>query len=181
MPEPARTDQQLRQSLTRQWTAVLPVLNAFVMSSVRDRQHAEDIVQEVGAVVSAGFTEIPEDVPFNRWVLGVARNQVLKRYRDSKRDRHVFKSEALESLANACERVSDRSEEMRHALEHCVEALPERSRRILEMRYRQDRRVNGIADLLGSNANAISGVLFRVRQALRDCIEKRINEGEVSR
>ena len=41
---PPTPDQQLRQALTRQWTQVLPVLTAFVMSSVRDRQHAEDIV-----------------------------------------------------------------------------------------------------------------------------------------
>ena len=181
VPQQPDADQQLRQALTRQWTRVLPILSAYVMSSVRDRQHAEDIVQEVGAVVSAGFADIPEGVSFNAWVLGVARNLILKRYRTEQRDRHVFKSEALESLAQAYDRVSDKSDDMRDALEHCLENLPERSRRILEMRYRQNKRVDGIAAMLGSTANAVSGVLFRVRQLLRDCIEKQMSESGMSR
>jgi len=179
MTEQQPNDQQLRQALTRQWTQVLPILNAFVMSSVSDRQHAEDIVQEVGAVVSAGIADIPEGVSFSAWVLGVARNQVLKRYRTDKRDRHVFKTEALESLVAAYERLSDSSDEMRDALEDCVDKLPERSRRVIELRYRQGKRVEGIAQMLGSTANAVSGVLFRVRQSLRDCIERRLADGEV--
>lgn len=169
-------DQQLRQSLTRQWTRVLPLLNAFVMSSVRDRQHAEDIVQEVGAAVSANFEEIPEGVSFNTWALAIARNHIHKRYRSNQRDKHIFKSEALEALAGAYERLSDSSDEMRAALEQCVDQLPDRSRKIIELRYQQNKRVDGIANMLGSTANAVSGVLFRVRQALKDCIEKRMAE-----
>lgn len=175
-----RDDQLLRQALTRQWTEVLPILSAYVTSSVRDRQHAEDIVQEVGAVVSAGFVEIPEGVSFNSWVLAVARNQILKLYRTQQRDRHIFKTEALESIAQAYERLSDSSKDMQAALERCVEQLPERSRRIIEMRYRQDKRVDGIADLLGSTSNAISGVLFRVRRLLRECIEREMSDGEAA-
>lgn len=177
MPEPISNDQQLRQSLTRQWTQLLPVLSAFVMSSVRDRQHAEDIIQEVGAAVSANITEIPEGVSFNTWALAIARNHIHKRYRSDQRDRHIFKSEALEALAGAYDRLSDSSDEMRSALDQCVDLLPERSRRIIELRYKQNKRVDGIATLLGSTANAVSGVLFRVRQSLKDCIEKRMAEG----
>lgn len=178
MSDQPTNDQQLRQELTRQWTKVLPILNAFVMSSVRDRQHAEDIVQEVGAAVSANFTDIPEGVSFTTWALAIARNHIHKRYRSTQRDRHVFKSESLEALAGAYDRLADSSEDMRDALEQCVDLLPERSRRIIELRYKQDKRVDGIADLLGSTANAVSGVLFRVRQALRTCIEKRLSDGE---
>lgn len=179
-PQPTNqplTDQQLRQALTRQWTRVLPVLSAYVMSSVRDRQHAEDIVQEVGAAVSANFTEIPEGVSFNSWALAIARNQIHRRYRTDQRDKHLFKSEALEALAAAYDRLSDSSDEMRTALAHCVEQLPDRSRRIIELRYQQNKRVQGIAAMLGSSANAVSGVLFRVRQALKDCIEKQMALG----
>lgn len=178
MTDQPTTDQQLRQALTRQWTQVLPVLTAFVMSSVRDRQHAEDIVQEVGAAVSANFTEIPDGVSFNAWALSIARNQIHKRYRSDQRDKHIFKSDALEALAGAYERLSESSDDMRAALDHCVEQLPDRSRNIVELRYKQDQRVDGIAAMLGSSANAVSGVLFRVRQALKKCIEKRMADGE---
>lgn len=177
MTDPISTDQQLRQSLTRQWTQVLPVLTAYVVSSVRDRQHAEDIVQEVGAAVSANFTEIPEGVSFNTWALAIARNHIHKRYRADQRDKHLFKSDALEALAGAYDRLSDASDEMRAALDQCVDLLPERSRRIIELRYQKNKRVDGIAAMLGSTANAVSGVLFRVRQSLKDCIEKRMAEG----
>lgn len=177
MADKPTTDQQLRQALTRQWTQALPVLTAFVMSSVRDRQHAEDIIQEVGAAVSAKFTEIPEGVSFNTWALAIARNHIHKRYRANQRDKHLFKSEALEALAGAYDRLSDSTDEMRAALDQCVDLLPERSRRIIELRYQQDKRVDGIANMLGSTANAVSGVLFRVRQALRNCIEKRMARG----
>ena len=181
MPDDHTPDQQLRQELTRQWTQVLPILTAYVMSSVRDRQHAEDIVQEVGAAVSAGFTEVPEGVSFTTWALAIARNHVHKRYRTDQRDRHIFKGETLEALAGAYDRLSDSSDDMRAALEQCVDLLPERSRRIIELRYQQNKRVDGIASMLGSTANAVSGVLFRVRKALKDCIENRINDQGVNR
>lgn len=178
MAEQPTSDQKLRQDLTRQWTQVLPVLTAYVMSSVRDRQHAEDIVQEVGAAVSAGFAEIPGDVSFTTWTLAIARNHIHKRYRSNQRDKHIFKSDSLEALAGAYERLADSTDDMRAALEHCIELLPDRSRRVIELRYRQNKRVDGIATMLGSTANAVSGVLFRVRQVLRDCIEKHMAEGE---
>ena len=125
-----------------------------MVSSVRDRQHAEDIIQEVGAAVSAKFTEIPEGVSFNTWALAIARNHIHKRYRADQRDRHLFKGEALESLSQAYGRMADRSDDMRDALEQCVDLLPDRSRRIVELRYKQGKRVDGIATMLGSTANA---------------------------
>ena len=114
---------------------------------------------------------------FNSWALAIARNHIHKRYRSDQRDKHLFKSDALEALAGAYERLSDSSEDMRAALDQCVDLLPERSRRIVELRYQQDKRVDSIAAMLGSSANAVSGVLFRVRQSLKKCIEKRMADG----
>jgi RNA polymerase sigma-70 factor (ECF subfamily) len=59
------------------------------------------------------------------------------------------------------------------ALQDCVEALPARSRRLIEGTYGEARGREVMAAELGLTADGIKAALRRLRAALRACIERR--------
>jgi DNA-directed RNA polymerase specialized sigma24 family protein len=53
-----------------------------------------------------------------------------------------------------------------------VAALPEKSRRMLSLRYEARRPVEEVAHALGQSFDAVTKALYRLRQALADCVER---------
>ena len=60
------------------------------------------------------------------------------------------------------------------ALKHCVERLPEKSRRLVDLRYHENRNGAAIAGDLGMNLDAMYQALRRVHLALRQCVERQL-------
>ncbi|MCC6573759.1 MAG: RNA polymerase sigma factor [Planctomycetes bacterium] len=64
------------------------------------------------------------------------------------------------------------SDERLNLLLRCLDALPERGRKAVQMFYREQRDQATIAGAMGSSEEAVKALLKRTRQELRDCIEK---------
>jgi RNA polymerase sigma-70 factor, ECF subfamily len=67
--------------------------------------------------------------------------------------------------------------ERKGALVECVDLLPERSKTILLNRYHQDRSWESIADELEMRLELLYVTMSRLRQKLRDCVERRLAKG----
>ena len=101
-----------------------------------------------------------------------ARHLWLRRRRDD-RARAARLATAVEELwRHDCAR--DDGEELLAALERCVTQLPERSRRLVDGRYRQQRSRAELAAEFGVSEHGIRVSLHRLRRALRECIERRL-------
>ena len=83
----------------------------------------------------------------------------------------------IELLAEDWERVDAQHDARILALETCVEALPEDSRRLLNDRYRDANSLQDVATREGTTPNALYKTLQRVRKALRDCVNQKLVEG----
>jgi RNA polymerase sigma-70 factor (ECF subfamily) len=62
------------------------------------------------------------------------------------------------------------------ALKHCVECLPERSRRLVDLRYHENRDGQQVAETMGLKLDAMYQAMRRVHLALRECVERRLRE-----
>ena len=60
------------------------------------------------------------------------------------------------------------------ALRECVEQLPERSRRLVELGYDDELGRAAIARELGMKADGVKTALRRLRDGLRQCVERRL-------
>jgi DNA-directed RNA polymerase specialized sigma24 family protein len=77
----------------------------------------------------------------------------------------------VQQLAEAAERADGNLvPAMQERLELCLGMLSEKNRRLLELRYTENRTSLEIARLLSTNDNAIRIALMRIRNALRDCM-----------
>lgn len=156
---------------TRLWTLAQPTVSAFVASVVRDFQDRDDVLQDVAVAVVESFDRYDASRSFVGWALGIAQNQVLLYIRRKGRERHVFDTAAVESIAQAFANLSPHESRMLDHLEDCVGLLDANSKQLCTLRYEQDVKPAAIAAKVGMSANAVAKALQRIRERLRACVE----------
>ena len=164
-------DEQYQQAI-RHWTLAQPVVSAYVAAVVRDFRDPHDLLQAISVAVLESYSTYDPARPFTAWVMGIARNQLGTYLRERKRHRLVFDAETIDLLAVAFERVeSDQSRKLDY-LQECLSKLEGRARQMCGLRYQNDLKPAAIASLLGMTPNTVAKFLQRIRDQLRQCIER---------
>ncbi len=164
-----------RERLTRLWLEAESAVRAFVFSAVPGFQDAEDVVQQVALTVARRFDEYDATRPFVAWALWLAKSRIADHHRQRARGIVPISDVALDQIAAVLvERHPDRPRRQ-VALEECLEKLPEKSRRMLELRYLEDHSIDVVAKAIRTSNGAARVMLFRVRKLLADCIHTRMS------
>ncbi len=131
---------------------------------------ADDLCQETMLVGCARtFADEAEARSFLR---GVAKNQWLRSRRWWQRRREREIATAVDELWS--ESVAhDDGAELIERLRGCLSSLQTRTRRALDLHYRDGLDWRAVAAQLGMKANGMKTLVQRARQALRTCIERR--------
>lgn len=150
-----------------------PVVFAFVRSLVMRFDDAEDIVQQVAVTTAENFDEYDRSRPFNAWAIGIARVMVM-RYFSKYQPQHavLFDSRMVDRLSSSLQGQQERGHFLSVNLELCIAKLSQRARKMLDLRYVRDLTPTEIADRLGTSNNTVRVGLYRIRQALKDCMMK---------
>lgn len=136
------------------------------------RDAVDDLVQDALLAGLRAFAAGDAPLP---WLLTTARNALRLHLRRLGRRREVADLERLHD-AWCAEAGDDGGEAKRRALSACLEGLPERSRQVLERRYRDGWSRAAIAAEAGLGDEGVKALLARVRRALGDCIERRMRD-----
>ena len=158
-------------------TAAQTSLYAYVLTLLPDRAAAQDVLQETNLTLWRKVGEYRPGTSFMAWACRVAYFLVLNHRRRIKRDRLVFDDELLDLLA---ERQMERMEETdrrEEALRSCLEHLPPGQRRLIEERYAAGGSVQELATREGKSVGAVSQMLYRIREALLNCIQGTLAAG----
>ena len=158
-------------------------LGAFVNGLLRDAHAAEDVLQEVWLRLAAEVEKgtLPNNQP--AWCRGVARNLIRRLWERQKSAKVVADSAVLEAFLDRVElafaEVDGKAAEWavrQQALDDCVASLPERSRRMLSLRYEACASMEDVAKIMGQTFEAVTKALYRVRRALLDCVERKLSQ-----
>lgn len=166
-------DEKFQQAI-RHWTLAQPVVSAYVSSVVRDFRDRDDILQAIAVAVLESFHTYDPARSFAGWAMGIARNQIGSYLRERKRSRLLFDPETVELLAVAFEQIGAEQTRPLDYLNECVGKLEGRARQLCDLRYQNDLKPAAIANLLGMTPNSVAKSLQRIRDQLRQCIEKRV-------
>ena len=156
-------------------------LRAFLGALIRDRQDCQDVFQETALTLWRKFDEYDPRRPFAAWARGIAANKALQHRAKSGRTPVAFSPETVSAIIDAIERRERRQPPWTTALDalkKCTQLLPENLRKLLAMRYGEQRSVIKIAAQLGSTPAAVSMSLSRIRARLRECVERRLARAE---
>jgi RNA polymerase sigma-70 factor, ECF subfamily len=132
---------------------------AFIVRRVRDRSAAEDLTAEVfrHALASIGTYEW-RGVPFASWLFRIASNEIADHIRKIARQTTVFDEPAKDEIDTI---------EHRASLYRLVEKLPADQRRVIVMRFAEEKSVREIALAIGRTEGAVKQLQWRALQTLR--------------
>lgn len=134
------------------------------------QQVLDDLTQDTMLAAARHFRAAAAPLP---WLLTTARNLLRQHFR-ARGWRPL--DERLDELHDRyCEQMlDDGGDRQLDALRECLRALPERSRRVVEMRYGDGRSRQAIADAIGIGVEGVKSLLASVRERLGECIRRRI-------
>ena len=165
-----------RERLARLWLEAEPSVRACVGASVGGFQDAQDVVQQVALTVARRFDEYDEARPFLAWALWLAKSRIADHHRKRGREKVVFSEPLMDQLAEAFVQRQPERSARQEALEHCLDKLPEKSRQLLHLRYEDDSSMERVAEAIESTAASVRVMLFRIRNLLADCIQKKLTK-----
>ena len=158
------------EDFVRLMTAHQGRLFAYLLSLLGDPDHANDVLQETNMVLWRDHAEFRPGSNFTAWAFRVAHFQVMAFRQRRMRDRLVYEDDLLETLASAARAVDDLYEDRRSRLAGCLQKIAAPHRELLRRRYADGEPLESIAGWKGTTANAVTQMLFRIRQTLLQCV-----------
>jgi len=156
-------------------------LRGFVRSLGVDPLWVDDVAQEAFIVAYNRLDEFDHSRDFGAWLRGIARNLVINERRKDARRKRIISDNLTEVLIASSSASDEEDDEMGdlalvrlNALKECVKGLPEKSLRLLKSRYEDDNSAQDIAEEFSMNPPAVRKALERMRTALRECMEEKM-------
>ncbi|MBN1672793.1 MAG: sigma-70 family RNA polymerase sigma factor [Kiritimatiellae bacterium] len=165
---------QQRDDLLRLLVKHNGMLSGYIYAMVEDWDIVEETLQETAVFMANRWQDFTPGTNFTAWARTVARNRCREILRGTHRQRRI--SEALEACIpeETWDEHGAYDAEKKKALIECLGALPEKSRRIMDLHYRAGKRGAEIAKILRQSVESLYMALSRIRQALKTCIEERL-------
>ncbi len=158
------------------------LVSSITLAIVRDFDLSRDVAQEVFLSAWRDLKNLRNPASFLPWLRQTARNRAKTALRSGSRRQKIGAAGALDELLPALmdpqPSITDRmiaKEELR-ALEEALSALPEETREVLALFYREGRSVAQVALLLELSEVAVKKRLSRARAALRETLRETIGE-----
>lgn len=134
---------------------------AYVARRVKGREEVEDLTSEVFRRALAGIRGFENrGAPFSAWLLRIAANAVIDRARRARSARPL--ADVPEPSEPERLEAADRARLFR-----AVTTLPPDQRRVIELRFAEERSIAEIAAALGKTEGAVKQLQLRALRALR--------------
>jgi RNA polymerase sigma-70 factor len=153
------------------------MLLTYLRAVVINGSVIDDLFQETMLTAWQKLDEYDRSRPFGPWLRGIAANLVKAYYRKSKSDFMLCDDEVLEQISKHLQYISERSgdtwDEKIAALTHCIEALSEHHRQVVNLRYFEKTPASQIAAILNTSVETIKKRLQRARAQLLECLKRK--------
>jgi len=167
-------ENQTREQFAQCWLEAEPSISAYVFASIAGFHDAEDVVQRIAQELARRFDDYEPDRPFLGWALWIAKSRVIDFYRAHGRSQIVFSDELLKRFADTISKQAESRNHRREALEACLDDLPDKSRKLLDLRYVEEVSAAEAAEAIGSTSGSVRVLLSRIRTALAECVQRRL-------
>jgi len=162
-----------RNTVTRLLLTMRGRVIGYITSIVGDPHLAEDVFQDVTIICLDKASRLDDNAAVTPWVFKTARFQALNAFRKRKRGAQPFDDSVLDLLdAEWMTEAEDPADSDRvAALRACLGKLPEKSRRLMHLRYAENCSGRRLAEMMRKPVNTVYATMSRVYKALAKCIE----------
>jgi RNA polymerase sigma-70 factor, ECF subfamily len=137
---------------------------AYAARRVRDRDAAEDLTAEVFQKALANLPRFKwTGAPFAAWLFRIASNTIADRAKRKSRETEISAGAEVGETSQ----INLEAVEQSARLFRLVGELPADQRRVIEMRFAEERSIRQIASEIGRTEGAVKQLQFRGLQSLR--------------
>mgnify|MGYP006106836101 CR=1 FL=1 len=153
------------------------MLTAFLRSNLSDDDFVEDMFQQTIITAWKKLDTFETDRPFAPWLRGIARNEMLMRFRSNGRYRRrlegFFAKKLEEYYARIDDQAGDTYGERIELLSDCIDRLPEQNRQAVDLVYLRDLNRVRAAAHAGIEVDTMRKRLNRGIELLASCLKKK--------
>ncbi|MEQ1876011.1 MAG: RNA polymerase sigma factor [Bdellovibrionia bacterium] len=152
---------------------------SFVYQMVRNSNLAEELTQEVFLRVYRDRQKYEATAGFRTYVFTIARNLCLDHLRSPKSKEEFledYQIEAIEGDSEADQALLQRTD--RSQIEECLEKLKPEQKECLLHRTVSEMSYEEIGQVTGLSLPAVKTHIFRGKEALKECVQKKVVRGE---
>ncbi|MEQ8790649.1 MAG: RNA polymerase sigma factor [Pirellulaceae bacterium] len=146
----------------------------YLLARLAAPTDAEDLCQEVFLRCYQGCAKLDQTISLRAWLLGIARNVLREHIRRVQRRREVAWTELCLELDAVVQQEHTAGDEALDHLPVCIDSLGRSAREALEMRYHARLKLDEIGRLLHRSEGAIKLLMYRARQALKNCLDRKL-------
>lgn len=150
-------------------------LRGLIVSMLPGSQDVNDILQDTNVVLWEKMHTYTQGSNFKSWAYAVARNKVMQYWDHQKKlGKVILSQEVLDAVVEA--RKADTPEwveDRLNALNQCLAQLKLPEREIVQARYSEHGGLETYSTSVGRPSASLRVSLYRIRQKLRYCIDKR--------
>jgi RNA polymerase sigma factor (sigma-70 family) len=162
-------------------SATSGLVSSIALAIVRDLELSQDIAQDVFLAGWRDLRKLRNPASFLPWLRQLTRNRahhVLRGHVRGRRRVDGAEPELLEQALDPAPNASDRlvADERQAALDSALAALPDETREVLTLFYREGQSVAQVAALLELSEDAVKKRLSRARTVLRGALLERLGE-----
>jgi RNA polymerase sigma-70 factor, ECF subfamily len=149
----------------------------FLRARLTDAADAEDLCQEVFLRFYLGREKLERANTVGAWLTGIARNILREHVRRLSRRKEVAWTELCLELDQLAKPADGREHDAMVHLPKCLDSLGQSAREAIDLRYRAQLRMEEIGRRLKRSEGAVKLLVHRARQALRNCLERKLLPG----
>jgi len=158
------------------------MLVGYACFLVPDRDLAEELAHQTFIRAYERLADFDAERDFAIWLRAICRSLAQGELTRRRRERHnlgnareFLRQQVLTSAADDPEAGSDG--DRLDALRRCLDGLDGPLRDLVAVRYRDDCAVAEAAERLGRSVTWVTTTLGRLRERLRECVERRLRAG----
>jgi RNA polymerase sigma-70 factor (ECF subfamily) len=149
------------------------MLLGYILSILRDAHLAEDVFQDASLVILKKGVTLPSERDFPPWARKVVRLTAMNALRKRNKGPELLEPALLDLLEEQWAE-DDEHERTTAALRECLENLPDKARRLVELRYVAGETGTALAARLNQPPNTVYVALSRIYRTLAACVKKRL-------
>ena len=153
-------------------------LRAFIRALGVEADWVDDLAQETFVVAFQKRQQFENGKDFGKWLRGIARNLVANERRKEARRARILNGPLTDYLVenqNVAEPAgAAESQQLIQAMNDCVAQLPERSRALLQRRYKANENASALSRIFPMSPEAIRQSLMRIRAWVKQCVETKV-------
>ena len=157
-----------------------PEVFHFILSLLPQRADADDVLQDTNLLLWKKFDTYQSGTNFRAWAMQIASFRVKKFIEQRQQSKLQFGEAFVDQVAAMAVGELENLSRRQVALEQCLQELPAKDRKLIELRYLATGSLAAVAKATSRSTQAVYKGLQRARDALYLCVEGKLEVEECS-